>query len=95
MLLSPAFCSDFVLLQILGWSMILGMIALSLMFLAGYGGMVSLVQLTIAGIVGYLTAVLGSSAVSAIGLGWPWWLAVLFGTLVGRSRCARPASGTA
>ena len=91
LVLAPAFCSDFVLLQILGWAMILGMIALSLMFLAGYGGMVSLVQLTIAGIAGYLTAILGSSAVSGISLNWPWWLAVpvailvavVFGTLVG------------
>ncbi len=91
LVLAPAFCSDFVLLQIFGWAMILGMIALSLMFLAGYGGMVSLVQLTIAGIAGYLTAILGSSAVGAISLNWPWWLAVpvavlvavAFGTLVG------------
>ena len=88
---APAFCSNFVLLQILGWAMILGMIGLSLMFLAGYGGMVSLVQLTIAGIAGYLTAILGTSAVSGISLNWPWWLAVpvallvavAFGTLVG------------
>ncbi|MCW6509407.1 branched-chain amino acid ABC transporter permease [Lichenifustis flavocetrariae] len=91
LVLAPLFCSHFVLLQILGWAMILGMIALSLMFLAGYGGMVSLVQLTIAGIAGYLTAILGTSAVSGISLNWPWWLAVpvamlvavVFGTLVG------------
>ena len=91
LILAPAFCSNFVLLQILGWSMILGMIALSLMFLAGYGGMVSLVQLTVAGIAAYLTAILGSSAVTTISLNWPWWLAipvalivaVLFGTAVG------------
>ncbi len=91
LVLAPAFCSNFVLLQILGWAMILGMIALSLMFLAGYGGMVSLVQLTIAGIAGYMTAILGSSAVGGISLNWPWWLAVpvalliavVFGTLVG------------
>ena len=91
LLLAPAFCSNFVLLQILGWAMILGLIALSLMFLAGYGGMVSLVQLTVAGVAGYLTAIFGSSAVTAISLNWPWWLAVpvailvavVFGTLVG------------
>ena len=40
MLLLPMFSSDFVLYQIFGWALILGMIALSLMFLAGYGGMV-------------------------------------------------------
>lgn len=91
LLLAPGFCSTFVLLQILGWAMILGMVALSLMFLAGYGGMVSLVQLTVAGVAAYGVAILGSSAVTAVSLNWPWWLAVpvaivvavLFGTLVG------------
>ncbi len=91
LILAPAFCSEFVLLQILGWSMILGMIALSLMFLAGYGGMVSLVQMTVAGLAAYLVAIFGSSAVAAISLNWAWWLAVpaaifvatLFGAAVG------------
>ena len=67
------------------------MIALSLMFLAGYGGMVSLVQMTVAGLAAYLVAIFGTSAISGISLGWPWWLAVpmalalatLFGTIVG------------
>ena len=46
----PLIASNFVLFQIFGWSFILGMIALSLMFLAGYGGMVSLAQMTIAAV---------------------------------------------
>ena len=74
-----------------GWAFILGMIALSLMFLAGYGGMVSLVQMTVAGCAGYMVAIFGTSAIAEISLGWPWWLAVpvailiatLFGTLSG------------
>ena len=41
LLIMPLIASNFVLFQIFGWSFILGMIALSLMFLAGYGGMVS------------------------------------------------------
>ena len=49
LLLMPAFANNFVLFQIFGWSFILGMIALSLMVLAGYGGMVSLIQMTVAG----------------------------------------------
>jgi branched-chain amino acid transport system permease protein len=61
------------------------------MFLAGYGGMVSLMQLTIAGFAGYMVAVLGVSANTNISMGWPWWLATpmalalatLFGTLGG------------
>src|ERR1044072_3003555 len=54
MLILPAFASNFVLIGMFGWAMILGMIALSLMFLAGYGGMVSLVQMTVAGCAGYM-----------------------------------------
>jgi branched-chain amino acid transport system permease protein len=50
------------------------MIGLSLMVLAGYGGMISLAQLTIAGIAGYAVAILGSNSVGVLGLNWPWWL---------------------
>ena len=62
LLILPAFASNFVLIEIFGWAMILGMIALSLMFLAGYGGMVSLVQMTVAGCAGYMVAIFGTSA---------------------------------
>ena len=91
LLVMPLLAGDFVLSQILSWSFILGMIALSLMFLAGYGNMVSLAQMTIAGVAAYSVGILGSSAVDTISLGWPWWivaplailLAVIFGTLTG------------
>jgi len=43
--------------------------------LAGYGGMVSLSQMTIAGISGYMIAILGTDSYS-LGLGWPWWIVV-------------------
>src|ERR1700732_4489836 len=71
----PAIASSFVLTQIFGWSYMLGTIALSLMFLAGYGGMVSLAQMTIAGFAGYIVAILGVNGVPGE-IGWPWWLAV-------------------
>src|SRR6201996_9123306 len=91
MLLFPAIANDFFLRQIAGWTMILGMIALSLMFLAGYGGMVSLAQMTVAGLAGYMIAVLGASSLPKVSLFWPWWvaaplailIAVAFGTLAG------------
>lgn len=91
LLVMPAFANNFWLFQIFGWTFILGIIALSLMFLAGYGGMVSLIQMTIAGLAGYMVAILGVSGVTQISLGWPWWLyiptaiviAAIFGTLVG------------
>jgi branched-chain amino acid transport system permease protein len=74
LLAMPLFASNFVLFQIFGWTFILGMIALSLMFLAGYGGMVSLIQMTVGGMAGYMVAILGTSGVPTISLGWPWWL---------------------
>ena len=91
LLIMPALVSDFALFQVFGWSFILGMIALSLMFLGGYGGMVSLVQMSVAGVAGYMVAILGTSAITDISLGWPWWLnipvaliiAILFGTITG------------
>jgi branched-chain amino acid transport system permease protein len=91
LLVLPAFVSPFIMFQIMGWSFVLGLIALSLSFLGGYGGMISLAQMTFAGMAGYLVAIFGDSAVEAISQGWPWWatiplalfLTVLFATLVG------------
>ena len=91
LLVMPLIAGNFILTQIFGWSFILGMIALSLMFLAGYGNMVSLAQMTIAGVAAYSVAIFGTSAVDTISLGWPWWVAaplailvaVVFGTLTG------------
>ncbi len=60
----------------------LGLIALSLTFLGGYGGMVSLAQMTVAGIAGYAVALLGTSSATDISLGWPWWTAVPVALLV-------------
>jgi branched-chain amino acid transport system permease protein len=72
----PWFSSPFLTYQIGAQSLALGLIALSLTFLGGYGGMVSLAQMTIAGIAGYLVAILGTSAVAEISLKWPWWVGV-------------------
>ncbi|MFN6254037.1 MAG: branched-chain amino acid ABC transporter permease [Acetobacteraceae bacterium] len=91
LLIMPVFAGSFWLFQIFGWSFCLGIIALSLMFLAGYGGMVSLVQMTVAALAGYAVAILGTSGVQQISLGMPWWLyiplaiiiASIFATLVG------------
>ncbi|MEO1614092.1 MAG: branched-chain amino acid ABC transporter permease, partial [Pseudomonadota bacterium] len=91
LLILPAFASNFVMFQIMGWSFILGMIALSLMFLAGYGGMVSLAQMAIAGLAGYMVAVFGDSAITDISQGWPWYvviplaliISILFATAIG------------
>jgi len=76
-LLYPAVATPFFTFQIGAQSLALGLIALSLTFLAGYGGMVSLAQMTVAGIAGYAVAIFGASGTPQVSLGWPWWLAVL------------------
>jgi branched-chain amino acid transport system permease protein len=79
----PFFASPFFTFQIGAQSLILGTIALSLTFLAGYGGIVSLGQMTVAGLAGYMVSVFGTTAVTNISLAWPWWLAVLIAILIG------------
>src|SRR6186713_3222411 len=91
LLLLPLVANNFWLFQIMGWTFILGMIGLSLMFLAGYGGMVSLLQMSIAGMAGYMVAILGPSGAANVSLGLSWWLvlptafliAALFATVSG------------
>jgi branched-chain amino acid transport system permease protein len=82
LLLFPLIASPFVVFQLGAQTLILGMIALSLMVLAGYGGMVSLAQLTVAGIAGYSVAILGPNGAAVLGLGWPWWLYVPVSILI-------------
>ena len=77
-LLYPFIATPFFAYQIGAQSLAFGLIALSLTFLGGYGGMVSLAQMTVAGLAGYLVAILGTSSVAAISLGWPWQLSVPF-----------------
>jgi branched-chain amino acid transport system permease protein len=73
----PWVASPFFTYQIGAQTLALGLIALSLTFLAGYGGMVSLAQMTVAGIAGYAVAIFGASGTNEVSLRWPWWLAVL------------------
>ncbi len=82
LLLVPTFTSGFIQFQIFGWAFILGMISLSLMILAGYGGMVSLVQMTAAAAAGYSVAIFGTSAVTEISFAWAWPVAVLLAILI-------------
>ncbi len=87
LLLVPTLFSGFVQYQIFGWAFILGMISLSLMILAGYGGMVSLVQMTAAGAAGYTVAIFGSSGVAEISFGWPWLIVVILAILISMLVC--------
>jgi branched-chain amino acid transport system permease protein len=91
LLTAPVWANNFFLFQVMGWTFILGMIALSLMFLAGYGGMVSLLQMSVAAMAGYMVSIFGTSGVTAISMGLPFWvsipvaivIAAIFATLVG------------
>ena len=81
LLVYPVVASPFFTFQIGGQSLALGLIALSLTFMGGYGGMVSLAQLSVAGVAGYMVAIFGTS-IDPISLGWPWWLAVIVAILI-------------
>jgi branched-chain amino acid transport system permease protein len=74
LLIYPFLANDFWIVQIGAQSFFMGLIALSLMLLAGYGGMVSLAQMAFAGLAGYLYAILFGSSVG--GAGWHWTLAI-------------------
>ena len=80
-LLLPFVVSPFIIYQVAAQALIFGLIALSLTFLAGYGGMVSLAQMSVAGMAGYAVAVLGASG-TASSLGWPWGVVVPLALLV-------------
>ena len=75
-LIYPFVASPFFTYQIGAQALALGLIALSLTLLGGYGGMVSLAQMTVAGMAGYALAVLGTSSAAEISLRWPWWAAI-------------------
>lgn len=85
LILFPFGANNFFIVQIGAQSLLLGTVALSLMLLAGYGGMVSLSQMSVAGLAGYMIAILGSNSYN-LGLDWPWWLmvpsAIVIATLV-------------
>lgn len=81
LLIYPFVATPFFTFQIAAQSLALGLIALSLTFLGGYGGMLSLAQLTVGGIAGYAVSILGSSA-TEVSLGWPWWVVLPFAVLI-------------
>ncbi len=86
----PLLANAFWLVQIGAQTFIYGIIALGLILLAGYGGMVSLAQMSVAGLAGYSMAIFGLNS-AGLGLGWPLpvviitaiILATIFGTLIG------------
>jgi branched-chain amino acid transport system permease protein len=82
LLLYPLVASEFFVAQIGAYSLIWGILALSMMLLAGYGGMVSLAQITVAGVAAYTIAIFGTNNMNIYGFGWPWWILVPFAVLL-------------
>ena len=72
----PLLVNDFWVLQVGGRTLAFGTVALSLVFLSAYGGMLSLAQMAVAGVAGYAVAYF-TAPVAGIGLLLPWPLAVL------------------
>jgi branched-chain amino acid transport system permease protein len=81
LLVFPFVATPFFTFQVAAQALVLGLVALSLTFLGGYGGIVSLAQMSVAGMAGYATAILGASS-TPISLGWPWWVAIPFAVLI-------------
>src|SRR5690554_2027107 len=79
----PLVVPDFWVVSVGAQAIVLGLITLSLTFLAAYGGMVSLAQMAVAGVAGYTVAVLGSHSASAGAYVLPWPASVLVGMLAG------------
>ena len=71
----PLALNDFWLTQVVTRSLILGIMALSLSFLATYLGVVSFAQATMAGVAGYTIAYFGPNTVG-VGVELPFWIIV-------------------
>lgn len=90
LLVYPLLVNDFWVVQIGGRTLGFGTIALSLIFLMAYTGMLSLAQMSLAGVAGYAIAYF-TAPIAGVGvdLGWPLafligvTLATLFGFLIG------------
>jgi branched-chain amino acid transport system permease protein len=76
LLVYPLVMPRFWVLSVASQGMILGIVALSLVFMTGYGGMISLAQAAIAGLAAYF------AAIAAIKMGMPWLPSAAVGALV-------------
>ena len=97
-MLAPLFLSTYWVGTLLTQMLLLGIVAASLIFLSAYGGMVSLAQVALFGVAGF---VVGNATTNGntkgLNLGWnPWWgvllalvvtvlIGLLFGAIASRS----------
>lgn len=79
----PTFSTSFFMGFVMTRTLMLGLAASTIVVLSAYGGMVSLAQLLMFGIAGFM---FGNAALEAgargLSLGWPPWVAVVFALLV-------------
>ncbi len=69
-------------------ALVLGILAVSLDLLLGFAGLASLGQAAYLGVGAYLTAILATSPDLDFGLGWSFWLVIIFGMLLGAATAA-------
>jgi len=79
----PSFTSDYFINFVMTRTLMLGLAAATIVFLSTYGGMISLAQLLLFGVAGFMfgNAALESGA-RGLNLGWPAWVAILFALAV-------------
>jgi branched-chain amino acid transport system permease protein len=95
---APLFMTSYWVGDLLTQTLILGIVAASLIFLSAYGGMVSLAQVSLYGVAGFVVGNLTTNGnTKGLNLGWnPWWsvvvgiaiataIALVFGALSSRS----------
>ena len=83
LLIVPGTFSDFFVTFVLTQTLILGLLAASVVFLTSHGGMISLAQLLLAGVGGFAFANASLETSSrGLNLGWHPWLSVLFALFV-------------
>jgi len=79
----PQLVPDFWVVSVGAYAIVLGIIALSLTFLAAYGGMISMAQMAIAGAAGYALAIFSLHSASGDIAPLPWPSAVAVAMVVG------------
>jgi branched-chain amino acid transport system permease protein len=79
LLLLPFLLPTFWTGNILGRSIVYGIVAMSLTFLASYGGFISLAQTMLAGVAGYTVAMLAPTAIPLGNYWLPYWAVIPLG----------------
>ncbi len=83
LLVYPQLVPEFWVVSVGAYAIVLGIIALSLTFLAAYGGMISLAQMAVAGAAGYTLAIFSLHSASGGTALLPWPAAVAAAIVVG------------